>query len=126
MMLLLSTIVSVILTLLLAAIYIMISALPCSFLVELVSGCFADQRFSVGSVPARLASFAAVGIVPGIVAGSIGFLLVQPETLLEMGAIYFGAVLISVCTVFLFGMTLTLLLAIKEGTLALWRRLVDF
>jgi hypothetical protein len=120
--LLLSTVVSVILVLFLAVVYTVIGVLPVSLLVEIVFWRHADHQLSFGVILARLASSAVAGLVLGVVVGGIVLLLVQPAALLEVGIICTGAVLISVCSTFFFGLILTLMLITKAGLLVLLRR----
>jgi hypothetical protein len=120
--LLLSTAIASIEVVFLVVMYIAVGVLPFCVLVELIFLRSASQRLSVAGVLARLLAFAAAGVVPGVASGVIGFVLVQPQTLLGTGAVCIGAILPSVCAVFLCGLVLTLLEVLKEGGLALWRR----
>jgi hypothetical protein len=121
--LVLSTIISVASTLIAVIIYLAVGVLPLSALVELAFWRFADKKLTALGILSRFASFALAGVILGVVVGSIGLLAVQPETLLGVGIIYIGTVVVSVCTLFFYGIVLTILLAVKDGMLALWRKL---
>jgi hypothetical protein len=109
--------VGVLVVLLLAVVFTFVGVLPASLLTEL-----ACWRLTVRSVFVRLTSFLFAGILLGMVVSTIGLLEIQPQSLILAGVVILGFMMVSVCAVFLFGLVLASMTAIRDGVLALWRR----
>jgi len=109
-------IVVVFVVLLLAVAFTVIGVLPVSLLAE-----FACWRLSIRSTWARLMGFLLAGVLLGSVTGTVGVLTIQPNSVALVGLAFTVLMLVSICIVFLFGLTLTSMTVAKDGALVLWR-----
>lgn len=101
---------------LLAVAFTVLGVLPISLFTE-----FVCWRLDIQHILARLASFVPAGVLLGMAVSGLGLLWVQPGSPDSAALIIIVLTLVSVCVVFLFGLVLTLMTAIRDGTLALWR-----
>jgi len=108
-------IVVVFAVLLLAFAFTVIGVVPISLLAE-----FACWRLSIRTIWARLIGFLLAGVLLGAVTGTIGVLAIQPNSVASAGLTFTVLMSVSVCIVFLFGLTLTSMTVAKDGALALW------